>query len=90
MSWQDFTNGSFELLGTVAILAHVLKLWKDKAVAGVSVPATIFFFSWGIWNLYYYPHLEQWASFLGGLGIVLGNCVWVLGLLYYSRYPGGR
>jgi predicted membrane channel-forming protein YqfA (hemolysin III family) len=90
MTWQDAVNGSFELLGAAAIFGHVLRLWKDKRVAGVSILATIFFASWGFWNLYYYPHLDQWASFAGGLGIVTGNCVWIAGMIYYTKRPGGR
>jgi len=90
MAWQDATNGLFELIGAIAIFGHVLRLWKDKAVAGVSITATIFFASWGFWNLYYYPHLEQWLSFTGGVAIVLGNCVWIAGMIYYSRHPGGK
>lgn len=86
----DFINGSFELLGTFAILGHVRQLWKDKNVAGVSIPATVFFASWGFWNLYYYPHLGQWWSFAGGIGIVLANILWISGMVYYSRHPGGK
>ncbi len=90
MSWQDFANGAFETMGAIAIFGHVARLWKDKRVAGVSLMSTIFFASWGFWNLYYYPHLEQWASFAGGVAIVLGNCVWIGGMFYYKRHPGGR
>ncbi len=90
MSWQDLTNGAFEMLGAIAIFGHVLRLWKDKAVAGVSILATIFFSLWGFWNLYYYPHLDQWASFGGGIAIVLGNIIWVTGMIYYTRHPGNR
>jgi hypothetical protein len=78
------------MAGTVAIYGHIRRLWKDKSVSGVSIWAAAFFTSWGFWNLYYYPHLGQWWSFLGGLGIVCGNCIWVGGLVYYSRRPGGK
>lgn len=87
MSWQDTTNGLFELLGAAAIFGHVLRLLKDRAVAGVSITATAFFSLWGFWNLYYYPHLDQWASFAGGCCIVTGNCIWIAGMIYYSRKP---
>ncbi len=86
----DVINSSFELLGTFAILGHVHRLWKDKNVAGVSLWATVFFASWGFWNLYYYPHLGQWWSFWGGIGIVLANIIWISGMVYYSRHPGGK
>ena len=95
MDFPDLTNGLFELLGAAAIMGHVVRVFKDKKVAGVSIWSTVFFAAWGFWNLYYYyyyyyPHLGQWASFAGGIAIVLGNCLWIAGLFYYSRHPGGR
>lgn len=87
MDFPDLTNGAFEILGAVAIFGHVRRVLKDKAVAGVSIMSTIFFASWGFWNLYYYPHLGQWVSFTGGLFIVLGNVCWIAGLVYYTKHP---
>jgi len=89
-NWPDVTNGTFELLGALAIFGHVYTLWRDKAVAGVSILATWFFTLWGFWNLFYYPHLDQWYSFAGGVAIVIGNCFWIGGMVYYSKYPGGK
>jgi len=90
MDYPDLINGLFELLGAVAILGHVRRVFKDKAVAGVAIWSTVFFASWGMWNLYYYPHLEQWASLAGGIAIVLGNFLWIAGLVYYTRHPKGK
>lgn len=87
IDFADFINGAFELLGAVAIYGHIRQLVKDKAVAGVSIMATIFFASWGVWNLFYYPHLGQWVSFAGGLLIVIGNLCWISGLVYYTKHP---
>ena len=87
MDYPDLINGLFEALGAVAILGHVRRVFKDKAVAGVAIWSTVFFASWGVWNLYYYPHLEQWASLAGGIAIVLGNFLWIAGLVYYTRHP---
>jgi len=86
----DFVNGLFEMLGGAFILNHCRVLYRDKMVRGVSIISTAFFFAWGVWNLYYYPHLDQWWSFAGGLVIVLGNCLWVGMMLYYSARPNGR
>jgi hypothetical protein len=83
----DFVNGLFEMLGGAFILNHCRVLYRDKMVRGVSIISTSFFFAWGVWNLYYYPHLDQWWSFAGGLVIVLGNCLWVGMMLYYSARP---
>ena len=85
--FADYVNGAFEILGAVAIFGNVYRVLKDKAVAGVSIMSMIFFASWGFWNLYYYPSLGQWASFTGGLFIVLGNLCWIAGMIYYTKHP---
>jgi hypothetical protein len=36
-----------------------------------------------VWNLYYYPHLDQWWSFAGGLVIVAANVLWIGLMVYY-------
>lgn len=80
----DLINGLFETIGGVLILNHCRALFRDKAIAGVSVFSTAVFTSWGIWNLYYYPSLGQWWSFLGGLAIVAANALWLGMMLYYT------
>lgn len=85
MTWQDLINALYELGAGFAVLLHCRQLYKDKVVRGASWVATAFFFSWGIWNLYYYPHLNQWLSFFGGLAIASANFVWLGMMLYYIR-----
>ena len=84
MTWQDAVNGAFECFAGFFVLLHCIRLYKDKMVRGVSVVATMFFSSWGFWNLYYYPHLDQWLSFFGGILIVTANVAWVYLLVYYK------
>lgn len=79
----DIVNGLFELFGAYFIWLHIRQVLKDRAVAGVSIPATVFFAGWGVWNLYYYPHLEQWFSFAGGIAIFVSNAIWIYLLLKY-------
>lgn len=85
MTWQDAVNALFEFGAGFAVLLHCRELYQDKIVRGASWVATAFFFSWGVWNLYYYPHLDQWLSFLGGLSIVSANVLWLGMMLYYIR-----
>lgn len=85
MTWQDSVNGLFEFLAGFAILNHCYTLHRDKQIRGVSVLSTLFFTSWGYWNLYYYPHLNQWASFAGGLSIVTANTLWIGMMWYYMQ-----
>lgn len=82
--WQDIINGCYELLGAPFIFLSLSKLLKEKKVRGVSWLHVMFFTTWGYWNLYYYPHLGQWCSFAGGIGIVIMNTVWLIALVRYS------
>ena len=65
-------------------MLSVVKLYKEKTVRGVSWLHAGFFASWGFWNLYYYPHLNQWFSFVGGIAIVIVNTLWLIQLIYYK------
>lgn len=86
MSGPDTINGAFEALAAVATWRNVLQLWRDKQVRGSYWPAWAFFTLWGVWNLFYYPFLGQWASFAGGVLLVTGNAVWTsLAVLYRRR-----
>lgn len=84
-SWQDQVNGLFECFGGVFIINHIATLYKDKMVRGVSIISTVFFAIWGFWNLYFYPHLGQWASFYGGLVITITNTIWIGMMIYYTN-----
>ena len=85
INYPDLINGLFESSGTFFILMSVLKLRKEKKVRGVSWIHAGFFAAWGYWNLFYYPHLSQWISFVGGIGIVSTNTFWLGQLIYYTR-----
>lgn len=85
MIWPDVVNGSFELLAGFACWLHVRALWHSKRVQGVSIISFAFFTVWGYWNMFYYPHLEQWFSFFGGFAIVVMNTVWVVLAITYTR-----
>jgi predicted membrane channel-forming protein YqfA (hemolysin III family) len=85
LSWYDIVNGSFEVLGAIATWSNVRRLRRDKHVSGVNWYSMAFFAAWGLWNLVYYPHLNQWASFVGGILLVMGNLVWTALAIYYKR-----
>jgi len=73
----DVINAAFEVLAGAMVLLHCRRVWLDKCVNGVSLVATCFFAVWGFWNLYYYPSLGQWYSFVGGISVVSANCLWI-------------
>lgn len=86
----DQINGLFELVGAIYAVKNVARVLRDKQVAGIAWDAVAFWSVWGVWNLYYYPSLHQWASFSGGLLLVLANTTYVLLLLYYGRKEDGK
>lgn len=85
MQLNDLINGAFESVGAIMCWANTFKLYKDKQVKGVLIGVQVFFSLWGLWNLYYYPSLNQWASFTGGAMLVLGNAAWCVLAYYYMR-----
>lgn len=87
MQVPDLINASFELLAGVMILNHCRVLMRDKSVAGVSIVSTLFFVFWGVWNLFYYPHLGQMLSFYGGISITVANTFWIILMFKYRRRP---
>lgn len=82
----DLVNALFEGFGGLMHWTNVRAIYRDKQIRGVNVWATVLFNFWGAWNLWYYPHLGQWASFWGGLVIVSANSVWVWLALRYVYY----
>ncbi len=90
MITNDIINGLFELSGGFFVINNCRVLFKDKSIKGVSILSTSFFMTWGMWNVYYYPTLEQWWSFFGGCSLVFTNIIYVLLMLYYKKFPGGR
>ena len=85
MTIPDVVNGLFEFGGSLVLWGNVHRIYKDKGYAGVTSAATLFFSAWGYWNLYYYPSLEQWASFFGGISIVAANTAWFVLMMRYGR-----
>lgn len=78
MTLPDTINGSFELFGGVVNIFNIRAILRDQQVRGVSWGVTAFFVCWGLWNLFYYPHLHQWASFIGGMVLVGTNIIWTM------------
>ena len=87
MQLPDLVNGAYESLGGLVIYLSIRRLRRDKQVKGIHWGQIAFFMTWGWWNLFYYPHLGQWVSFFGGLGVVVANTVWLVLVAYYGLRP---
>lgn len=82
---NDIVNGLFEAFGFLAIMTSVMKLQKDKSVRGVSPMMTVFFTSWGVWNIYYYPSLHQVVSGAAAALTCLANAYWLVLMFKYRN-----
>jgi len=76
--WMDATNAVFETIGALVVLLNVRALLRDRRIAGVHWAPTVFFTTWGIWNVLYYPALGQWASAAAGVLLALANIAWLV------------
>ncbi len=78
---NDLINGLFEIGGAALICMSIRRLWLDREMKGFSVWPLVFFTAWGFWNLRYYPSLDQWFSFAGGIAVVTVNSIYLLLIL---------
>lgn len=85
MNLPDIVNGCFELFGGALSILNVRTILRDKQVRGMALTPLAFITAWGYWNVFYYPHLDQWFSFAGGLMIVAVNSLWLGLAVYYTR-----
>ena len=81
----DVINGLYEFSGALMLSLHVKQILKDKEVKGVAWPPFVFFASWGVWNLYYYPAVDCWWSFSGGVALVTVNLVYCALMWKYRK-----
>ena len=81
---MDMLNAGFELMGFVMMLPSIIRAYRLRSVVGVHWATPAFFWIWGLWNVFYYPHLGQWFSFTAGLLLVISNTAWFLLVLRYT------
>jgi ABC-type transport system involved in cytochrome c biogenesis permease subunit len=87
MTWADNINGTYEAIGGMFMIANCIKVYKDKEVKGISLASAAFFCSWGYFNIYYYPSLNQIMSTVGAILMTIANTTWIGMAIYYVRHP---
>lgn len=80
----DHVNAIFEGGGALLLIMNVVRLYRDKRLAGVALAPTIWFNVWGGWNLYYYAAIGQTASWAAGIAVFAVNTTWVTMAIYYG------
>jgi membrane protein YdbS with pleckstrin-like domain len=81
----DLINAFFEFFAAIVASLNVRQILKDKEVKGVSVWPVIFFITWGFWNLFYYPHLDQLWSSIGAVAMLSVNILWLFLVIKYRK-----
>lgn len=85
MFW-DIGNAAFEMVGAVLTWMNVAALRRDRMIAGIDWRVTIFWSTWGLWNLGFYgPALGLWYSWAAGVVLVAGNITWVVMAIRLKR-----
>lgn len=79
----DLINGLIECGFGLMRLLDIKAAYKAKRVQGVSLIPVVAACGWGVWNIYFYNHIDQWYSFLGGLVILSTNLWWLYVAIKY-------
>ncbi len=87
MSVPDLVNAVFELGGACLLVLNVQRIWQDRRLSGVRLAPTVWFNVWGGWNLYYYLHIGQVASWVAGMSVFVVNSAWVALAVYFRFFP---
>jgi uncharacterized membrane protein YfcA len=82
---MDLANACFEGGGSIFILNHARVLLQQKMVRGVSMLSVFFFSCWGVFNIFYYSHLEQQFSWYAGICVLLANTFYLSLIIHYRR-----
>lgn len=85
VSLMDLANACFEGGGSIFVLNHARILLKDKMARGVSLLSVAFFSLWGVFNIFYYQHLEQKFSWYAGIAVLIANTFYMLLIAHYRR-----
>lgn len=81
----DQINAIFEMMGALFMFPSLIKAYKEKHIAGISLLTPIFFSSWGLWNVFYYPLMMQPWSATAALFLFGFNFIWLFQVFYYSK-----
>ena len=86
---MDLANALFEAGGSIFILNHARVLFQQKLVRGVSMLSVFFFSCWGVFNIFYYSHLEQQFSWYAGIAVLIANSIYLSMLFHYRKKENG-
>ncbi|HVW54081.1 MAG TPA: hypothetical protein VHC00_00235 [Rhizobiaceae bacterium] len=81
---MDQINAACEVIACIVLFPSIVRAWRLKIVQGVHWITPAFFWSYGIWNLFYYHSLEQWWSGIAAVLLAGQNTAWLLMVILYT------
>jgi hypothetical protein len=82
----DFINSfGFELVSCIFLSLNIIALYRDKVVKGLSLLSAGFYATWACWNVFYYFHLDQPASFWVAIPVAVLTTWWIV-LAWWYRH----
>ncbi len=81
----DALNACFELAAAAFVTLHARRVWTDREVAGVSIPAGCFFASWTLFGFFYFAMIGHWISFACSFPPMVAYVAWIAGLVRFRR-----
>lgn len=83
---SDLANGLFETIGGLMYILNIKVILQHKEVKGISLIPNVFYFSWSIFNLYFYSYNDLMFSFYGGVILGLFSGTWLSLAIYYKYW----
>ena len=80
----DLINSMFEFVGAGAVALSAYSCYQNKSADGVHWFSVMFFFIWGWWNLYFYGSLDQTASLIASMLMVIIQMVYMVLVIKYT------
>lgn len=81
----DNINAAFEFVGALCRAYDCWRLYKAKRYSGVHPASTVFFFSWGAWNIVFFSGLAQYWSLWCSMLLCGMNALWLILAFIYRK-----
>jgi cation transport ATPase len=83
---MDQANACLEMGGAFLRTLDCIKLFQDKRFSGGHLGTALYFLGWGVFNVFFYPSLNQVWSFWAAIVLMVMNGLWFVMALYYNHW----
>jgi hypothetical protein len=87
---MDQANACLEMGGAFLRTLDCIKLFQDKRFSGGHLGTALYFLGWGVFNVFFYPSLNQVWSFWAAIALMAMNGLWFVMAVHYNYFHDGR